>query len=678
MKLRITTETIVARLAEAALAHLLDEVPAEQRERVRPDLHHLAARAYAVADHGTRRKLRQLAEEIETGGAEVIARAPPEEIERLRRALGWAGLLSWVDHHPEVWGPSDREATRSRLAEALRARTPDGQIETLDYGIRYALGLTPETDTLPLEMIGEHPSPPEEDQMDPQAILDHFAFDTQLLPDELNEERRKAYVQAVADELKNTLGVNVKDEPITLAAVLGLLLLDEHFDPAEAAFPTYVQTAYFELLKKMEDFQTGKATASGKQVYQRVAEILRQQKGGGTKIFFQELASVGRFVFANQDAVPFNHPSFPTQVRLGDDRYVSTPAIESLDVPPLTTDDGATTEINIPGIRAIAVWYVGWVCEKGVRIFDVVDRLTELFMNGLLPVGLDSGGKALDRYYWDSQNRMDASARMMQYARIFGDSGADISREVQPHKEFDTLWLRFLSSLVEYDRQQRVDGLFFGNARGQVMSASSTGEFVRKAGRDLAASLSYYSYGYTQHGARRLNQHLHNAFDILSSESIKRLYGVSTPWQVIERVAAQEFGQAVNIVRYRTMADAGKRILDLVASNAHAWTNSSDRPLFADPAVPIEPDIKPADQRELVRHAQNWLAVNGIDDAQVESSTRPTPAVAAPSIPSFSAPVAAARGNGRTNGGGSLDQLKQMVAQGQTPSLDQLRALLPT
>jgi hypothetical protein len=36
-----------------------------------------------------------------------------------------------------------------------------------------------------------------------------------------------------------------------------------------------------------------------------------------------------------------------------------------------------------------------------LRLFEVVDRIVEAFMQGQLPVGTDAGGETLERYYWD-------------------------------------------------------------------------------------------------------------------------------------------------------------------------------------------------------------------------------------------------------------------------------------
>jgi hypothetical protein len=335
-------------------------------------------------------------------------------------------------------------------------------------------------------------------------------------------------------------------------------------------------------------------------------------------------------------------------------------------------------------------------------LFKVVDRNVEIFMNGQLPVANDMGGTALNAYYWDSVNRMSESARWMQYSRILGAKGGEISREVQPNTAFDELFMRFLSALSEYQRQQRLADLL-GNQRG----LSLTGEHVRKAGRDVGANCTLFGYGYTQFAARRIQHHIQSAMTILKLVDVQQAWGVSNAWQVVERVSSQEFKVTPNVVKYRTMAESGKKILDLVASNSAAWSASSNKPLFQEPgaaqpapapAVDVvgrvqrmvrdgqplslaqlrqmvgsssgSSDISPEDQATFLRHTEYWLAVNGVQDQTVAQSAQPSETAYAPSIPSI---------DGTASGAANADiagQIQHMLQQGQTPSPDQLRQMV--
>jgi hypothetical protein len=199
-----------------------------------------------------------------------------------------------------------------------------------------------------------------------------------------------------------------------------------------------------------------------------------------------------------------------------------------------------------------------------------------------------------------------------------------------------------------------------------------TGEHVRKAGRDLAANASLYGWAYTHFAAQRLKQHIELSINILKQPSIQKAYSADNPWQVIERVAAAEFGVAPNIVRYKTMAEAGKIILDLLAKYANRFgTTTSPRPLFSEGNPRFQPvipgDIDDADKQMLMRQTQYWLAVNGIKDDQIDQLSQPVETPLAPSIPT---------GRQQPGVNGNLDQIRQMVQQGQMPSMDQLQGLL--
>jgi hypothetical protein len=461
-----------------------------------------------------------------------------------------------------------------------------------------------------------------------------------------------------------------------------MLLLDEQFNFTSPTFPASVQQAWEETLEKHKDFNAVDVT--NVTVYNEVVNFIVATRvvapATTVDIFYQEFAFASRHAIQNVRDNPPPGESFRTQVKIGLERYVAgRPALESLELPPLTGEDGGDVEIEPENIRAVALLYAAVNLEE-MRMFHVVDRITEIFNNGQLPVGFDAGGRALDTYYFDREDRLNEAERRMIYSRVLGAPGGMISKEVQPNTQFDGLWIRFLSSLAEFDRQQRVDEII---ATRTVRPQNLTGEYVRKAGRDLAANVSLYGWGGTHFAARRLNGQIATSLDILNQPSIQKAYGVTNPYQLIERVAAAEFGMTPNIVRLRTMADAGNKILNIVAKYPSVWTRPNGQPLFQE-RIPGNPypapgDITLADREELMNQTQFWLAVNGIKDDQVGKLSQPEQARYEPSIPTFAGMLPGnngAVGNGKV-GADTVERLKQMVMAGQAPSLDQLKQLLP-
>jgi hypothetical protein len=410
---------------------------------------------------------------------------------------------------------------------------------------------------------------------------------------------------------------------------------------------------------------------SSKEVYRYIAEFIDSTPK--QEVFYQEFAGVGRYVISRTDEIPFGHPRFDRQIKIAFDQYVSgAPTFDSLDLPPLTGAAGTDTE-SVPGnIKAVAMVYAAYQLDVGMRMIDVVDRVNEIFHNGQLPFGFDSAGKAIDDYNWSSEDRMNSMARRTHYSRVLGVAGGDVSKEVQPNIQFENLFIRFLSSLAEYDRQQRVSDIVTSSRPRNL-----TGEYVRKAGRDLAANLSLYGWAATHFAARRLRQHIESALNILKQPSVQKAYGVTNLYQVIERVASTEFNSTPNIVKHRTMAESGKQIIDIVAKYAHVWNKSDGTPLFTEifNGKVSNSDISDNDRTILLVQTQYWLAVNGIKDAQVDQYSEPEMSKYAPSLPSFGSSGSSSGTSSNTSNPDQMDKIKQMVGQGQMPSLDQLQGM---
>jgi len=550
-----------------------------------------------------------------------------------------------------------------------------------------------------------------------------YTFDPKNLPENLTgEDAQTAFKQAVQQKLVES-GIAPTDDDALVAAIIGMMVLDGNTDPSLPSF----HDGFWNIRREtsINPKQSDGTDVPYSDACSTIATTIASGRSGSSDgVYYQELAFVARHVLEGSDQAPVDSGTFFGQIRVVDDQYVSQgPVADTLDIPSLAGADGGTApdDVRPDNIRAVAVIYAAWQLEQ-VRVFEVVDRITETWWNGQLPNSVgDTGSRLLDQYYWSSEFRLSDAARHMQYGRVLGAPGGEVSTEVQPNTQFNDLLMRFVSSLAEYDRQQRVGDIVSGQKTGTL---TLTGEQVRQSGRNLAANASLYGFGGTQFAARRLADHAQQAFAILNAPDIQSAYGVDGPWKVIERVTTTEFGASPNIVKFRTMADSGKRLLDLIAKYSTKWSSSTGTPLFADrPSVTTDAlttiasaftelpdvlrriaasrteaaatdgggggdtttpasdpgttsttaaaDIPQPDQDEFMRQAGNWLAVNGIKDDQVEQYSQPAETQYAPSIPTLGPSPAAT-----SNGGQNLDQLRQMVSQGQVPSLDQLKSLV--
>ena len=598
------------------------------------------------------------------------ARRPPGKppprgaVPLLRLTLGLAGARRYAAlvHRQEF----ERLKPAEQTLEHWIAKPITRDSQELEAGIRLGLGIEEDNDKQIIEA-----------RLGPlfrrDAMPTQFIFDPRSVPTGFDETGFRSIVTA---EVAATVPSPVLAS--TTNFVLGAMSLDG-FLP-QTSPEVLRQTARrlaFESGNKTKRLtpKGGDPLMINREAYELIAveiDAIRTGANGSTQpqAFVEELAFVGRRLIGNAGAVPIDTPGLRARVQEALTDYVPGQAGGTLDLPPLDAAEVAGTDLVRDNIRAVALIYAAWNLEE-MQLFRAHDRVLEVFMNGQLPVGFDNGGRALSDYYFSADEvKISEAARRMTYTRVLGVPGGEVPREAPPNAIFQDLFLALLAHVSEFDRQRRIADVVAGSTSRNDM-LSLTGEQVRKAGRDLAANTTLYGYGGTFFVAQKLKDQVEDVLRNLSTPEILSAYGVQSPFQVVERVCASDFGGKVpNIIRYKTMAEAGKLILDIVAGNIPAWLGLSGNDLFEDPfdtqSEGPQPDIPRNVQRQLARAVEDWLTVNGITDEQRSRLGEPKITQAAPSIPTA------------TDGsGGAFDQLRQMVAGGQTPTMDQLKALLP-
>ena len=181
----------------------------------------------------------------------------------------------------------------------------------------------------------------------------------------------------------------------------------------------------------------------------------------------------------------------------------------------------------------------------------------------------------------------------------------------------------------------------------------------------------------------RINRQLQLAIDILNQPQVLKTYAASNHWQVVERVAQQDFGGTPNWSKYSTMAGAASTIFSILAkyTSVLSATNSA-RPFLTEDrgvgfstnttnALVVQGDIGPTDTNLLLGAVQSWLAVNGVRDEQVRQYAQPSELTASPSVPGLPAPT------GPGSATEVVNKLKQLTSSG-TPNPDQIQQLLAT
>jgi hypothetical protein len=282
--------------------------------------------------------------------------------------------------------------------------------------------------------------------------------------------------------------------------------------------------------------------------------------------------------------------------------------------PDLPDLEAATdTDIVKENLHAVQAIYFAYMLEE-LRLFQVVERLVELFSRGLLPVGRGRAGDALYRYARGGE-RMTAQERASFYARALGAPGGSAIAG-QPNREFLSLWMRFIVAVSMFARQKSVDDLLRPTAPAKITAA-----IVRDAARALAANASAHGGGTVRHAARLLLEHVQQMVDLLSEPDLLQAFGARDMWQVIDQVNRNELGGARNVARYRTQAEAGRGVLDWLVAHAEQLGSSQD-----------EPDGL-TDDAELVDAAEQWLAASGGAEESVEQNSQPIESPTMTSLP---------------------------------------------
>ncbi len=307
------------------------------------------------------------------------------------------------------------------------------------------------------------------------------------------------------------------------------------------------------------------------------------------------------------------------------------PSSIAIDLPDL--EQQADVEIQTANLEAMQGIYFAAMLEE-LKIFQVTEKLVELFQLGMLPLGRGRAGDFLYNYWRQSVTRMTEVERRNLYARCFGIPGGDASQG-NPNREFNDLWLRFISAVSSYARQVTVNNLLLASIPMPVNT-----EQVRKSGRDIAANLSLHGYGVAYFAATELQKQLNDIIALLNDEDVKRAYGSRDIWQVIDQVATLELGGARNSIRCRTMASAGAIIIRWLADHADVLAQPGraeilDLAQIRSPlplAKGVKPTTKPRDS-DLVDACDRYLAVTGTTDVSRDQWAQPSDTPAIPTRP---------------------------------------------
>jgi hypothetical protein len=306
-------------------------------------------------------------------------------------------------------------------------------------------------------------------------------------------------------------------------------------------------------------------------------------------------------------------------------------ADSSIDLPDL--DQIFDQNIVAENVRVMGAMIVSAMFEE-LKVFLVTDTIVEQFQRGDLPIGPGEAGKALYGYWREAPNRMSEQERRNFASITLGIPGGDPGGQV--NREFNDLWIRFVSSVSTFVRQSEVDSLL----RSGTPSAVSHQQ-VRKSARDLASNLSLHGYGMAHYAAREIQSQVNFMIKLLSDPEILGAYGAKDMWQVVDQVATYYLGGARTSTRYRTLASCGTIITAWLANNVQRIHNTSGSLIDIDvvrnpPVACSHKATKNPNDYDLVNACELWLADTATSDSEIErlaQEPRNTPTMTSKPIP---------------------------------------------
>jgi hypothetical protein len=267
-----------------------------------------------------------------------------------------------------------------------------------------------------------------------------------------------------------------------------------------------------------------------------------------------------------------------------------------------------------------------------LKAFQVVDKLIEMSQRGELPLIKGKAGTRLYNYWRQAPNRMSELERQNFYAMTLGiptgQPGAPVNRD------FQDLWIRFVSSVSALVRENRVDQML-----RSTLPIAINQQQVKKAARDLTANMSLYGYGMSFYAAVDLQTQINEMIDLLQDPDLRSAFGARDMWGVIDQVAHVELGGARNSSKYRTLATCGAIITSWLANNVDRLRDPT-RPMIELNAIENPParhsgqtaTSHPSDY-DLVNACELWLADSAMAEDRVEELSQPRESPQQPSRP---------------------------------------------
>lgn len=257
-----------------------------------------------------------------------------------------------------------------------------------------------------------------------------------------------------------------------------------------------------------------------------------------------------------------------------------------------------------------------------LKAFQVIEEIMHSAQNGTIALGRGNAGKLLYNRWKAAPNRINEGERRDIYAMTMGQPGGN--SQIRGNTEFNDLWLRFVSSVSQFVRNQEVDKLL-----RSAMPGATGAQQMRKAARDLVNNLSLHGYGMTYYAALELQSEIKEMIALLSDPELLGVYGARDMWGLIDVVATASCGGARTSSRYQTLATCGAIISAWLANNLEKIMRPTGPLLdMMDVRSPMprsagkKATSEPTDY-DLVNACELWLADTAVSDSRVDEMSQP-------------------------------------------------------
>lgn len=213
-------------------------------------------------------------------------------------------------------------------------------------------------------------------------------------------------------------------------------------------------------------------------------------------------------------------------------------------------------------ILAVGDLYYIYQHEK-IGVFRVVRKLQELFRAGTVRLSAGAGAYALYQFDRREVLRYTQRDRVSAYRRVLGYGSAPVPAGSRANTDFHHLFSHFINQVTLFWRDKRISDVIRERAYDPSFGSIA---IVRRAGLDLRNNLKFTSFGHLNVLRVEVMQLLDEAFRILNSDDIKRLFGADNAWDVIEEVLIRYFNERLVTSPRQRMAVAGREVLRWLAA----------------------------------------------------------------------------------------------------------------